>query len=430
VRSDIKSVDSRTALARVTLIAAIAAVLLLSWFGVRWQLGNMFAELTPVTQPDARPVAEFALGMAPGDPTARWLMAAKERENFDVESLERAVAMMEEVVRLSPYDFRWWIELGRAYEQAERPVEAEKALLRATEVAPEYTFPRWQLGNFYLRQNRTDEAFAELMKTTEKSGVYREQVFSLAWDYFDKDPQRVESLAGDAPDIRASLAMFFAVRGSAEDALRNWNMLPEDQKALNAQLPKVMAQGVYDQRAFRQAVAFAREAGMDPDAEPEKVTNAGFESFIGSQGEGLFGWRIGRGDSTIDIMPDSGVKRSGGRSLRVSFKGYQKLELFNPTQIVAVQPNTAYRLMFWVRTENLRSGGPPYIRVSNANDDTSIAASQPIEAATADWEMRTIEFTTPKNCEGIWIAVARGYCGDVCPINGTIWLDDFELARR
>src|SRR5690606_2311805 len=159
-------------------------------------------------------------------------------------------------------------------------------------------------------------------------------------------PMRVEALAGNSPDIRASLAMFFAGRGAAADALRNWNMLPEDQKASNAQLPKVMAQAIYDQRSFRQAVAFAREAGMDLDAEPERVTNPGFETFVGSQGEGLFGWRIGRGDSTIDIMPDSGVKRSGGRSLRVAFKGYQKLELFNPIQIVAVEPNTAYRLTF------------------------------------------------------------------------------------
>src|SRR5690606_12981948 len=151
------------------MVAAIAAALLLSWFGVRWQLGNMFAELTSVTQPDARQSAEFARAMAPGDPAAQWLLAAKERENFDVESLERAVGMMEEVVRLSPNDFRWWIELGRAYEQAERPEEAERALLRAAELAPEYTFPRWQLGNFYLRQNRTDDAFAQLMKTTEKS---------------------------------------------------------------------------------------------------------------------------------------------------------------------------------------------------------------------------------------------------------------------
>src|SRR5690606_10851869 len=161
----------------IVLIGAVIAALLLMWFGVRWQLGNMFAELTPVTQQDAGRVADVAVSMAPSDPAGRWLLAAKARDNFDVESLARAGAMMEEVVRLSPHDFRWWIELGRAYEQAERPDEAERALVRASELAPEYTFPRWQLGNFYLRQNRTDEAFAQLMKTTEKSSVYREQVF-------------------------------------------------------------------------------------------------------------------------------------------------------------------------------------------------------------------------------------------------------------
>jgi tetratricopeptide (TPR) repeat protein len=134
-------------------------------------------------------------------------------ENFSPQSLEASVAMFEEVVRLAPNDFRYWIELGRAYEQAEEPEKAERALARAVQLAPNYTFPHWQFGNFYLRQNRSEEAFAELRKTTERSIVYREQVFSLAWDYFDKDPQKVEELAIDTPDVRSTLALFYAARG-------------------------------------------------------------------------------------------------------------------------------------------------------------------------------------------------------------------------
>jgi hypothetical protein len=60
--------------------------------------------------------------------------------------------------------------------------------------------------------------------------VYREQVFSLAWDYFDKDPRRIEELAIDTPDVRASLALFYAARGSADNSLRVWNTLTEEQK--------------------------------------------------------------------------------------------------------------------------------------------------------------------------------------------------------
>ena len=45
---------------------------------------------------------------------------------------------------------------------------AEKAYRRAVEIAPDYTYPHWQIGNFYLRRNQSDEAFAELKKAAEK----------------------------------------------------------------------------------------------------------------------------------------------------------------------------------------------------------------------------------------------------------------------
>lgn len=390
----------------------------------------MLGELTSVNQPESRQIAEAAASMAPGDPLPLWLLASKVREDFSTENIESSVRLLEQMVRVSPYDFRWWIELGRGYEQAERPDDAERALRRSVDLAPEYTFPRWQLGNFYLRQGRTDDAFAELMKTTEKSSVYREQVFSLAWDYFDKDPARVESLAGDAPDMRASLAMFYAVRGAASDALRNWNLLPEEQKNADPKLPRIMAQGLYDKRNFRVAVEFARQAGIDPESAADTLTNGGFEKFIGSPDETLFGWKVNRGDGKLDVMPDSGTKREGARSLRVQFRGYDKMEFYNIFQVVAVQPSTNYRLTFWVRTENLRSGGPPLLQLINSNDDTRIAASEPFTVGTADWEQRTIDFTTPENCEGITIRTSRVFCGEGCPIVGTMWYDDMALSRR
>jgi hypothetical protein len=425
-----RTISASSPAGRAVLIIAVLGLVIFAWFSIRWQIGNMLGELTSVNQPGARQIAEAASAMAPGDPLPLWLLASKVKEDFSTENIESSVRLLEQMVRVSPYDFRWWIELGRGYEQAERPDDAEVALKRSVELAPEYTFPRWQLGNFYLRQGRTDDAFAELMKTTEKSSVYREQVFSLAWDYFDKDPARVESLAGHAPDMRASLAMFYAVRGAAADALRNWNQLPEEQKTADPQLPRIMAQGLYDKRNYRVAVEFARQAGIDPESAAEAVTNGGFEKFIGGPTETLFGWRVNRGDGKLDIMPDSGVKREGTRSLRLQFRGYDKMEFYNIFQIVAVQPSTNYRLTFWVRTENLRSGGPPLLQIVNANDDILITASQPFTVGTADWEQRTIDFTTPENCEGITIRTSRVFCGEGCPVVGTMWYDDMILTKR
>jgi hypothetical protein len=421
--------DSKSTQARLILVAAILGAIVFAWFSVRWQLGNMLASLTQPNQQNAEEVAQLARRLAPGDALPMWLIATREKENFSPESLEKSVGLFEEVVRLSPNDFRYWIELGRAYEQAEEPEKAEMALKRAVELAPTYTFPHWQFGNFYLRQNRSEEAFAELRKTTERSVVYREQVFSLAWDYFDKDPQKVEALAADTPDVRSTLALFYAARGSADNALRIWNTLTDEQKPNYIDTAKRIARGLFEKQRFRESLEFSRQTGIDPEAQFETVTNGGFEKFIGPPDDTLFGWRIYRTDAKIDALPDATVKSEGTRSLRVTFKGYSKVDLHNVVQSIAVQPGARYRLSFMLRTDNLRSGGPPVLQIISGKENKGIAASEPFEAGSADWKLMTVDFTVPEDFDSVLIRTGRVSCGDECPISGTIWYDDFRLIK-
>lgn len=414
---------------RLILAGVIVVAVVFVFLSTKWLVANLFAELTSVSDPQAAAIADLATGLSPGDPFALWLKTKIVREEFSMDSIDRSTALTEDIVRLSPDDFRWWVELGRAYEQSEMYDKAETALLHATELAPEYTFPRWQLGNFLLRRGRTDEAFAELKRATEKSSVYREQVFSLAWDYFDKDPTRVEMLAGDTPDMRASLAMFYAVRGAAADALRNWNMLSAEQKVEHKKLLPIMAQGLFDRFELRESLAFAKEAEIDPDAEVGAITNGGFEKLLGHPDETLFGWNIYRGDAKVDLNQDSNVKRESNRSLRVNFKSYIKPELHNVVQVLALESGANYRLTFWVRTENLRSGGSPVIQVLNMKDNSLLATTQPFPNGTNDWTQMSLDFGVPLDSSGVSIRTARAYCAGECPLIGVIWYDDFQLAK-
>ena len=421
-------VDANSTAGRLLVAAAVVVALVFAWFAVRWQLGNMLAQLTAPNQPDAAEVAVLATSLAPADPKPRWLAASAEKGNFSPENLERSVTLFEEVVRRSPNDFRWWIELGRAYEQAEQPENAEASFQKAVSLAPTYTFPHWQFGNFYLRQNRSDEAFAELRKTTERSVVYREQVFSLAWDYFDKDPQRVEELAADSPDVRATLALFYAARGSADNALRVWNTLDEDHKSRHVDIAKRIARGLFEKQRFRESLAFAVQTGIDPEAQSGTVTNGGFEKYLGGPDDTLFGWRVLRGEGKIDILPDTSIKFEGARSLRIGFKGYAKSELHNVLQFIAVEPGSRYRLSFMVRTDNLRSGGPPLVQVISGPDNVGIAATEPFAAGSTDWTPVSLEFTVPVNYDGVHIRTGRVTC-EQCPITGTLWYDNFQLTK-
>src|SRR5829696_6484418 len=112
----------------LAIVVGIAAVLA-AWYAVSWQIGAMLAELTSTSQPDSQRVAEMAVALAPNDPGTYWLLATKEKEKFSPESFDNASGLFEEVVRRSPYDYRWWIELGRANEQSENVERAEIALL-------------------------------------------------------------------------------------------------------------------------------------------------------------------------------------------------------------------------------------------------------------------------------------------------------------
>ncbi len=425
----IYTIKSKSAAGRIVLLGVIAVALAFAWFGVRWQVGSMLGELTQPFQENALEIARAAVDLAPRDPQPRWLLATKMKEEFDAESIAESIRNFEETVRRSPNDFRWWIELGRAYEQAERNEDAERAFNRAIELAPEYTFPHWQIGNFYLRHDRVDEAFAHLTKTTEKSVVYREQVFALAWDYFEKDPVRLEQIAADAPDVRVTLALFYARREAAADAVRIWNTIPDDEKAKHPVLVRTITQLLYDKRHFREALEFARQSGMDPEAQPETIANPGFEKFLGESDDGLFGWKINRGEGKLDVLTDSNVKSQGQRSLKLNFKNYSKPILYNVAQTIAVEPLARYRLSFLLRTENLRTGGEPLLEIVDSNHDTFILRSEPFPLGSNDWKQWTLEFTIPEKCDGITIRTGRNSCGENCPISGTIWYDDFKLER-
>jgi len=422
-----KVLDSRQMPVRIGIIIAVILVLIFGWLAIRWQLGNMLAELASPSDANAKEIARLAVKLAPDDALSNWLLAdlTKDSKSGAASTAEKD---FENVVKLSPNDFRWWIELGRAHEQAENFDAAEKALVKAVNLAPSYTFPRWQLGNFYLRQNRSGEAFEELKKAAETNVIYRDQVLSIAWDYFGQDALMLEQVAGNSPSVRAGLAKFYAAKERPEDSLRIWNTLSEEEKQSNSDAANIIARALYDKRFYRQAIEFVRGLGIEPDAQSQTIQNAGFEKPIGDNREVFFGWRISPMEK-MDIKLDPTQKSEGNRSLRVTFNGYVNPTLFNIYQIVTVEPSARYRLSFRLRTENLKSGGTPQLEIYNAIDDKNIATGSSFSIGTNDWQQVKIDFTAPQNAEAVGLRTIRAFCGSECPIVGTFWYDDFKLEK-
>ncbi len=425
----IKFIRIDSVFVRAVPIAMMVVALAFAWFSIRWQIGDMLGELTSPAEQDADRIASAAITLAPTDPRGYWLAGSVRRASFDEASIDSSTSLFKDGVLRSPFYHRSWTELGRANEQVEQNENAERAFRRAVDLAPEYSIPRWQLGNFYLRQGRVDDAIRELRIASKHNSPYRHQVFAIAWNVLGNDPRQVEQFASDEPDVRAALAYFYGTRNRPDDALRVWNMLDEDQKVRFKWHNNAIARDLGNQNSLITAIEFSRQAGIDPTARVEAITNGDFETPIKETQTPMFDWVIYRTDGKIEITRDTGTKRSGSHALRLTFRGYAKPPLNNLQQTIAVRPGSRHRLSFWIRTENLKSGSMPLFEIRNSFDNTVNVFSPPFPSGTSDWRQISTEFTVPENSEGVYIRTTREPCPVECPLTGIVWLDDFELAR-
>jgi len=210
--------------------------------------------------------------------------------------------------------------------------------------------------------------------------------------------------------------------------LRIWNTLSNEEKAGNEGYARVIAQAFYDKRLYRQSQAFVQDLGIEPESREGTIQNGGFELPIGNNGENYFGWKVFPIEK-VDVKLDPTQKREGNRSLRISFAAYAEPTLNAVTHLVTVEPSAKYQLTFWVRTENLKSGGTPALEIYNANDDKNIVTSESFQTGSNEWRQVKLEFVAPANAEAVFLRTTRVYCGDQCPIIGTIWYDDFKLEK-
>ncbi len=433
--------DVSAPLWRVMLIVPVVLALVGAWYATRWYVGNFVAEYAPriadenVTEESLAAAqlqaAETAMRLAPDDPWTHWVVAGLKKNSMDPRDMEEALRQFEEAVRLSPNDYRFWVSLGRAREQAGDPAGGEKALRRAVELAPAYADPRWHLGNLLLRAGRGDEAFTELTRAAEADPKLRPQIFNAAWVVYGEDVDAINRAAGGSAAARAELAVYVAGRGRFDDALRLWaSLTPAEKKEQRASGESVI-NALLSAKRHRSALEVARDLGGS-DALKIKVgeiSNPGFEE--GIETTGTFEWKV-RSVPQAPVGFDPEVKHGGMRSLRVAFKSPSSLAFANISQTVVVEPGQAYRLEFYVRTNDLKSGGTPLVEVlDGADGKTVLAATRALGNGTRDWEPQAVDFRVPPTSEAVLVRVRRETCGDdaVCPIFGLVWYDDFNLQR-
>ena len=428
----LKLINVRKPVLRVLLVVPVALSLLFSWYAIRWYMGNFVAEFAPRMEEGQLEAAQAAMHLAPDDPWTHGAVASIKKRSFLPEELADAVHHYEEAVRLSPNDYRFWLELGRAREQSGDSAGGEKALRRAVELAPSYAYPHWYLGNLLLRAGRGEEAFSELRRAADADSALRPQLFNVAWTLYSQNVEEIRKLVGDSATARAEFALYLTERGRLDDALALWSSLqPAERKAQGEAGSKLM-KSLLAQKRYRAALDILRS--LNPQVEAESAgqfINGGFEEDIDTASENFSNWQI-KSEPEAQIAIDGSTHHEGARSLRILFKASATLSFNAVAQLVVVEPATQYRFECFVRAKDLKSAGTPLIEIIDARDGaTVLAATQPIASGTYDWQQVTINFKTPPQTEAVTVRIGRSMCGGdaVCPIFGMVWYDDFNLQR-
>ncbi|HSE26407.1 MAG TPA: hypothetical protein VLB68_32365 [Pyrinomonadaceae bacterium] len=346
-------------------------------------------------------------------------------------NFREAINDLEHAIALSPNDADLWIELGDYRAENYDTTPALNAYRHATRLAPGYGRARQLLGTCLLEAGQAEEAFAELRHASTITPARFSKNIELAWQTYEGDPQAMyRALQPQSVQERIALGLFFANHSVRDQAI----LLMKDAGNLPAEERLSLLQELLDTDKFDEAYA-VWSAGRDESSNeegfrPASITDGSFEGEL-SLDRG-FGWTFNHDTRAVNIWLDQGAPYSGKQSLRLDWHGDPDHSSRILQQRVLVLPETRYRLTFAGRTQSLTTICPPYITVTSGKGENEILLGQstPLTEGSSGWRKYTLDFATPDSSRAIQISVKRVAGSEgACPIFGSVWFDDFSLAR-
>jgi len=160
--------------------------------------------------------------------------------------------------------------------------------------------------------------------------------------------------------------------------------------------------------------------------------DGGFEGWLAT-GQAGFGWQIAPSITNVEMSVDTSEHQSGGRSLRVEFRGNSNPATMLLTQLILVKPQTHYRISFAAQSRDFVSVAAPVVTISDASDPKSsmLAQSAPLLPDKNGWRSFALDLTSNATTQAIAVSVRRQNCtNDPCPAFGSLWLDSFQIEAR
>lgn len=422
-------INFRKPVARVAALLFLVLMLVWIFFVVKWYLGNTLAEYFNVDDNRAD-MAQLAVRLAPNDPLTHWRLGDFTERKLPPDQITQAVSEYEKAVSLSPNDYRFWMTLGRALEQAGEIERGEKALRRAVALAPSYSYPRWYLGNLLLRRGDYDQGFRELQQASEADPQLKPQLFNLAFQVFREDDEALKAAVGKPAATRAQFALYLLSPKQVDQGLSIWNGLRDEEKRDNRVTGEAIIKRLAEFAKFQPAASVWNDLAPTDSyrVTTGQVLDGGFEAELKHGSGAIFGWQV-KQQPQVQIGMDPNVVHGGKRGLRFVFQIRARVDSLAVKQLIPVEPNKQYELEYYFKTDDLESAGTPVVLLLDSANGAALVTPIPAPNGDNDWQRVSLSFKTGPATEGVVIAIERAECSDNanCPMFGSIWYDDFNL---
>jgi len=375
---------------------------------------------------------ERATRLEPDDARNWYFLGRYWQYNLENPDIPRAIRAYQTALSFNPRSADAWQDLAAAYESEGKIEDARNAFLQAKHDYPLSPEVSWRYGNFLLRQNELDAAFAQVKQAVVVDPKRGAAAFALS--------MRVEPDVNSALDRAlprtegAYLSVISALteQDQTDRALLVWSRLADlhPQFPASESYPLIEAlihkrQMTAAQRVWDQALSIAGVSRpLDPPG--SLVWDGGFESNVAAGG---LTWRYSPFVSGVQIALDNEERHSGNRSLRLTFNGSQNVNFADVCQYIPVQPATVYLFSAWVRTRSLSTDqGVRFGLHSQSDSDNSIVWTSDVRG-TQPWTSVNLAWTSGKDVRELQLCVYRLPSAQFdSKIYGSAWIDDVALV--
>ena len=421
-------IDLHHSLARTLLIVLeIAAFLLLSL-----RIGRNFMA-SPAAEGAGAAELNRAIALDPGNAEYHLRLARLALYSVSNASPELAQEQLSRAAELSPRNVQVWLELSAAYGFQGDTQKAESYLRRADMLAPRIPAIQWVVGNFFLLQGNTDQAFRHFRMTLSGSHKYDFILFRTAWKSSEDSAKILAELIPYRTETEFSYLYYLLAGNKLPEALAVWKRIAASPQTFEAiQAAGFLNRLLADRRPADAAQVWndLRDKGLlKPTYQPTPqnlMINGDFEEGLFDAG---FDWRIAKVEGAQTIAHGDAF-HSPSHSLRVAFDGKANLSFAPVYQFVRVEPNQKYRLQGYLKTDRITTDSGVRLRVHDSYDPAKLLVfSESYTGTTPSWSQVTLDFKSGPTTELIVVSLVRPPSKKLDNlIAGTAWLDDVSLT--